>query len=106
MLPARGDYSEFATRGGDVIFRDFKIFTDGAKNIVVVRQLELPGTLHSIPFRTPEYKNLIKTSWRDLGSTIVMDANAGVIVAGSSLLSLGAGIIGGAELGDVIFNGD
>jgi hypothetical protein len=98
--------SEFATRGGDVIFRDFKIFTDGTKNIVVVRQLDLPGTLHSIPFGTPEYKNLIKTSWRDLGFTMVMDANAGFIVAGSSLLSLGAGIIGGAELGDVIFNGD
>jgi hypothetical protein len=95
--------AEYATNKGDVLFKEFKLYNDGQRNILVVSKVEMPGSLRNSLPGSNEYKKLVRIPPSKFADAVLYDVSYGVIVAGGSALSLTAGLSGGVVAGDYVF---
>jgi hypothetical protein len=94
---------EYVTRGGDVVFKNFKLFSDGKHNLLIVNKLEMPGTLHGLKAGDAGYDNLIRMSPADIILNVFVDTAAASIMVGGPLVTGAVSGEVGNQIGNYIF---
>ena len=90
---------EYASRGGDLLFKEYKLYTDGTRNMLVVSKVEKPGTLHNLPPDAPGYQDLIKVDPAKFREAVFMDMQVGTALTLASFAAFYTGETAGSTLG-------